>query len=369
MPKNISRIPWLWRLVGEFLLGLIMVGACPQAVWALGQGTLTEGNAQANPWSFTLGVANPVTIPTLSQWGLIIFALLIAVLAFKHLRWHRGPAGVALVLILLLWTRMVSGSGVGWPLATASHEPSASIIGNTGTVTMRSPLNPAAGQVPVLIVAQLAPVSGDSVTGMVLHYQKMGDGSTWRTTTGAVWGAPACSNCWAASLPLNGYVASDQIRYYLSVATGTGGTAYLLASNGQCTNVTCGAHSTCVDGNCPCNSNWAGGSCNVCASGYYGAACDPCSCGPHGICSDGLSGDGSCSCDESYTGTDCTSCLYMHLPNGDCVDNCTVNPSYPYVFQTECVDACPDGYVLSIANFCVEASDIDGPGPWIPANQ
>jgi hypothetical protein len=431
MPKNISRIPWLWRLVGEFLLGLIMVGACPQAVWALGQGTLTEGNAQANPWSFTLGVANPVTIPTLSQWGLIIFALLIAVLAFKHLRWHRGPAGVALVLILLLWTRMVSGSGVGWPLATASHEPSASIIGNTGTVTMRSPLNPAAGQVPVLIVAQLAPVSGDSVTGMVLHYQKMGDGSTWRTTTGAVWGAPACSNCWAASLPLNGYVASDQIRYYLSVATGTGGTAHStcvdgncpcnsnwaggscnvcasgyygasctlcpncgahgtcldgLAGNGicscavhysgadcstlsPCSGVTCGAHSSCVGGSCVCNSNWAGGSCNVCASGYYGAACDPCSCGPHGICSDGLSGDGSCSCDESYTGTDCTSCLYMHLPNGDCVDNCTVNPSYPYVFQTECVDACPDGYVLSIANFCVEASDIDGPGPWIPANQ
>lgn len=289
----------------------------------------------------------------------------------------------------------------------------------------------------MLIVAQLAAVSGDSVTGIVLHYQKMGDGSTWQTTTGASWGVPTCSNCWAASLPLNGYVANDQIRYYLSVTTGTGGTAYLLASNGQCTNVTCGAHSTCVDGSCPCNSNWTGGSCNVCASGYYGAsctlcpncgahgtcldtlagdgtcsctlhysgadcstfnscsgvtcgahsscvggscvcnsnwagescnvcasgyygaACNPCSCGPHGTCSEGLSGDGSCLCDGSYTGADCTSCLYMHLPNGDCVGSCADNPSYPYYFQTECVDVCPEGYVPSLGNFCVEASDID----------
>lgn len=136
-----------------------------------------------------------------------------------------------------------------------------------------------------------------------------------------------------------------------------------------CSGVTCNAHSSCVGGSCVCNSDWTGESCNACASGYYGAACDPCSCGPHGTCSDGLSGDGSCLCDESYTGADCTSCLYMHLPNGDCVDNCSVNPSYPYIFQTECVDACPDGYVLSIFNFCVDASDADQGATQTPPNQ
>ncbi len=83
---------------------------------------------------------------------------------------------------------------------------------------------------------------------------------------------------------------------------------------------------------------------------------------------DGLAGDGTCSCDESYTGSDCTSCLYMHLPNGDCVDNCTIDPGYPYVFGTECVDVCPVGTVLSIGNFCVSDQG-DDEIPSGPPNQ
>jgi len=482
-----SRILRCWKWAGGVFLGFLVSAAHPEAAWALTQATLTESNAQGSPWSFVVGAPAPATIPTLSQWGLVIFALLIAVLAFKYLRRHRGPAGAALIFVVLWWTRMVLGSA-GWPLVTASHEPSASITGTTSTLTMRSPLNPTAGQGSVFIAAQLAPVNGDNVTGMTLHYQKNGDGSIWRTAPGSRWGAPTCSNCWAASLPLGGYAANDQLHYYLSVATGAGGTAYLSSSNGQCTGVTCGAPSTCVDGSCRCNSNWAGPSCSTCASGYYGIACalctscgphgscldglagngtcgcdsnwaggrcaacassyygaactpcpdcgphgtcvdglagdgscsceanycgadcstviDPCvgvtcgahstcvggscvcagnwtggscatcapgyygaacapcpSCGAHGTCLDGLSGDGTCSCDESYTSSDCTSCLYMHLPNGDCVDNCTVD--YPYVFGAECVDVCPVGWVVSIGNFCVsdQGDDVIPSGP------
>ncbi len=300
-----SRIGRCRKWAGRFFLGFFVIAAYPEASWALTQATLTESNAQGSPWTFVVGAPPPATIPTLSQWGLVIFALLIAALAFKYLRWHRGPAGAALIFVVLWWARMVLGSA-GWPLGTASHEPSLSITGTTSTLTMRSPLNPTAGQGSVFIAAQLAPVSGDNVTGMVLHYQKNGDGSIWRTAAGSRWGAPACSNCWAASLPLGDYAANYQLRYYLSVATSAGGPAYLCSSSGQCTGVTCGAHSTCVDGGCRCNSNWTGPSCSACASGYYGNACTLCpSCGPHGSCLDGLAGNGTCTCEANYSGANC----------------------------------------------------------------
>jgi hypothetical protein len=385
---------------------------------------VTEGSALGSPWFFTLDTGGPVSIPTLDQWGRIILALFIAAIALKYLLRHRGPAALALTIMVFLWTGIVLGAPERWPFSTASHDPTALIVGTISTgqgssthaLTMRYPLSPAAGQGSVLVITQLAPAAAVNVTSTTLHYQKAGDDGVWKTVAGAPWGAPDCSNCWAASLPLNEYVANDQIRYYLSAATDAGSPHYFFSSSSSCSGVTCATNSTCADGvcvssgcsagyswdgivctqinacatnnggcgahylcastgpgtnSCACLSNWSGTSCDLCASGYYGAACNACpNCGAHGSCDDGLAGTGTCTCEQpDYFGADCHSCPLVHLPNGDCVDNCTDVPGYPHLFFSECVAECPTGYIPSLADICIQSGDDDPGGVFIPPNQ
>ena len=248
----------LLHRAGAFFLGLVGGAAHSGAAWASTAATVAEGSAQGSPWSFTLGTGGPVSIPTLDEWGRIIFGMFIAAIAFKYLRRHRGPTAFALTVMVFLWTGLVLGAPERWPFSTTSHDPTASIMGtistgqgsSTGSLTMRYPLNPGAGQGSVLVITQLAPAAGVNVTGTTLHYQKAGDGGVWKTVAGAPWGAPDCSNCWAASLPLNEYVTNDQIRYYLSAVTDAGSPHYFFSSSSPCGGVTCATNSTCADGFC-----------------------------------------------------------------------------------------------------------------------
>lgn len=168
----------LVHLTGAFCLGLVGVAMRAGAAWASTAATLTEGSAQGSPWSFTLGTGAPVSIPTLNEWGRILLAMFIAAIAFKYLRRHPGPAALALTFLVFLWTGIVLGAPERWPFSTASHDPTALIVGTISTghgsstraLTMRYPLSPAAGQAAVLVITQLAPVAGVDVTGTTLHY-------------------------------------------------------------------------------------------------------------------------------------------------------------------------------------------------------
>lgn len=224
--------------------------------------SMTESEALAGAWTFV--IAAP--IPTLGEWAMIALLVLMGVVALWQLRRRPNLIGAALGLLALCSAGVLVAGIASSPLGVAGHEPSVTIKGQT----MRSPLSPPAGTASVQIVAELEAEPGNLITGATLHYQKAGDAS-WQTTPGATWGQPDCSNCWAADLPLAGYVEQDEVRYFLSVAFDAGDDAFLFDGDtpvGACLGVDCGAKGSCVDGDCHCAPGWAGASCGECAEDF-----------------------------------------------------------------------------------------------------
>ena len=248
-------------LRGVFVSSVLLAGGTAFASTAV---TLTESNAAAGAWSFTMGAA----IPTLGEWAVIVLLGVMGAVALWQLRKRPGMASAgAALLVLTLTGGLIAGIATS-PLGVAGHEPTATVNGQT----MRSPLIPPTGSASVQIVAQLEAEPSETVTGMTLHYQKEGDGS-WQTVTGAQWGLPTCANCWAADLPLAGYAEGDSIRYFVSAQFATAGDAYLFDGESPantCAPVDCSDNGECLDGTCVCDEGYAGVACDACDTGYEG---------------------------------------------------------------------------------------------------
>ncbi|XP_052765780.1 uncharacterized protein LOC128207025 isoform X2 [Mya arenaria] len=127
------------------------------------------------------------------------------------------------------------------------------------------------------------------------------------------------------------------------------------------------------DGNCTCQMQFSGSTCENCIPGYYGDNCDtPCTNG----CSNGTCNrDGTCDCLPNFTGTMCETCVAGNHGNscdkpcgqgctgnvcnkGDGTCNCTNN------FKGAICEICNDGYYgnhchLSCPDRCYSCSSIE----------
>ena len=221
--------------------------------WASTGVTLTEGNAEAGAWSFTM----VSEIPTLAEWGMILLLLSMAAVALWQLKRRPGISTAALTLLALAVTSAGIAGIASSPLGVAGHDPFAKVNG----VTMRNPTQPLTDDTSVQIIARLAAEGGVAVTGMTLHYQKVGEAS-WLTVAGAQWGQPTCTDCWAADLPLAGFAALEEVAYYVSASFDSGDDAFLFDGvNDPCAGVTCGASEVCLDGACVCDTGTHGAGC------------------------------------------------------------------------------------------------------------
>lgn len=72
----------------------------------------------------------------------------------------------------------------------------------------------------------------------------------------------------------------------------------------------CGFHGNCDDGikgsgQCLCEKNFRGDSCELCVPNHYGPNCTACACTERGSCDDGLEGSGVCVCESGWIGERC----------------------------------------------------------------
>uniref|UniRef100_A0A3P8UTH8 Stabilin 2 n=1 Tax=Cynoglossus semilaevis TaxID=244447 RepID=A0A3P8UTH8_CYNSE len=107
----------------------------------------------------------------------------------------------------------------------------------------------------------------------------------------------------------------------------------------------CSGRGICSDGlggngNCTCQSGFAGTACEDCSPGRYGPTCSSeCTC-LHGLCNSGLNGDGQCTCFSGYRGPRCDQeipeCTALRCPQGSrCMEEaltgklvCQCSPGY-----------------------------------------
>lgn len=112
------------------------------------------------------------------------------------------------------------------------------------------------------------------------------------------------------------------------------------SSEDRCTGVVCGAHGSCEDGACVCESGYRGSQCQICAPDCEGKTCGDDGCG-------GTCGSGPCECTPSCAGKSCGddgcgglcgSCgPGMECTNGSC---CTPDCSGKTCGFDGCSDVC-----------------------------
>lgn len=145
--------------------------------------------------------------------------------------------------------------------------------------------------------------NADHSSSSMLHALKMAFDSEYTATSNDQWGF-CHPHLWTA--------INDNLEVWKKNLTSTNSEGQtvvrgLKAFESQCPPCNHGTCTNVVEGNCICDGNWEGESCNVCPSGFYGDSCLACPkangqvCNGHGSCTSA----GGCQCNPGFSGALC----------------------------------------------------------------
>ena len=227
-------------LRGVLVSSVLLMGG---SAWAGTDLSASEAAAQASPFSFVMSAAD---IPTLGEWAVIVLMVLMGAFAFRRLRRSGALMGAGLGVLVLL---VSSGALLALNgLASAVHDPATMLGAPQGH--SRS------------VSVSLVPDAGQTVTGMTVHYRRVGDAS-WKEAAGAAAPSGGCPACWAATMDTTGWNVGDTVEYYFEAIVGGASTfAYLTTSCAQPANPANGTYAA-------CDPTASGGTCLLtCGAGY-----------------------------------------------------------------------------------------------------